>query len=62
MNRLCKICWEVAKVVVAIVVVVVALVALVIALELPDARRFKRYCEYPNKNALLAPTCRFGTL
>ena len=54
MNRLCKICWEVAKVVVAIVVVVAALVALVIALELPDARRFKRYCEYPNKNALLA--------
>ena len=53
MNRLCKICWEVAKVVVAIVVVVVALVALVIALELPDARRFKRYCEYPNKDALL---------
>ena len=54
MNRLCKICWEVAKVVVAIVVVVVALVALVIALELPDARRFKRCCEYPNKDALLA--------
>ena len=54
MNRLCKICWEVVKVVVAIVVVVAALVALVIALELPDARRFKRYCEYPNKNALLA--------
>ena len=38
----------------AIVVVVVALVALVVALELPDARRFKRYCEYPNKDALLA--------
>lgn len=54
MNRLCKICWEVVKVVVAIVLVIVALVALVVALELPDARRFKRYCEYPNKDALLA--------
>ena len=54
MNRLCRICWEIAKVVVAIVVVIVALVALVIALELPDARRFMRYCEYPNKDALLA--------
>ena len=39
MNRFCRICWEVVKVVVAIVVVVAALVALVIALELPDARR-----------------------
>ena len=54
MNRFCKICWEVVKVVVAIVLVIVALVALVVALELPDARRFKRYCEYPNKDALLA--------
>ena len=54
MNCLCRICWEVVKVVVAIVLVVAALVALVIALELPDARRFKRYCEYPNKDALLA--------
>ena len=54
MNRVCKICREVVKVVVAIVAVVVALVALVIVLELPDARRFKRYCEYPNKDALLA--------
>ena len=54
MNRFCKICWGAAKVVAAIVVVVVAFVALVIAFELPDARRFKRYCEYPNKDALLA--------
>ena len=54
MNRLCRICWEVVKVVVAIVLVIVAFVALVVALELPDARRFKRYCEYPNKDALLA--------
>ena len=53
MNRLCRICWEVAKVVVAIVLVIVAFVALFIAFELPDARRFKRYCEYPNKDALL---------
>ena len=53
MNRFCRICWEVAKVVVAIVVVVAAFVALVVALELPDARRFKRCCEYPNKDALL---------
>ena len=54
MNRFCKICWEVVKVVVAIVLVIVAFVALVVALELPDARRFKQYCEYPNKDALLA--------
>ena len=54
MNRFFRICWEVAKVVMAIVVVVVALVALVIAVELPDMRRFKRHCEYPNKDALLA--------
>ena len=53
MNRFFRICWEVAKVVVAIVLVIVAFVALVIAFELPDARRFKRYCEYPNKDALL---------
>ena len=39
MNRFCKICWEVVKVVVAIVLVIVAFVALVVALELPDARR-----------------------
>ena len=54
LNRFCRICWKVLKVATAIVVVIVALGTLVIALEFPDARRFKRYCEYPNKDALLA--------
>lgn len=48
--RFGKIFWVGLK----IVAVAIVLLGILIALELPDARRFKRYCEYPSKDALLA--------
>jgi len=38
----------------ALTVFVAVVVAVVFVVQIPGANRFKRYCDYPNKDALLA--------
>ena len=45
--------FYIVRAVAVFVVVAVVFVAIVIALEMPDAKRFKRYCTYPTLEALM---------
>lgn len=46
--------FYIVRAVAVFVVVAAVFVAIVIALEMPGAKRFKRYCTYPTPEALLA--------
>lgn len=49
-----KILRKILKCAAVAVALLVALVVLVLVIETPDAKRFKRYCDYPKMDALLA--------
>lgn len=54
MRQFLKVFWLVAKYALATVGALVLLIAVIILPDLPGARRFSRYCSYPNKDALIA--------
>ena len=54
MRRFLDIFWLVAKYTLATVGALVLLIAVIILPDVPGARRFSRYCSYPNKDALIA--------
>ena len=54
MRRFLDIFWLVAKYTLATVGALVLLIAVIILPDVPGAKRFRRYCSYPNKDALIA--------
>ena len=54
MRQFLKVFWLVAKYALATVGALVLLIAVIILPDVPGARRFSRYCSYPNKDALIA--------
>ena len=54
MRQFLKVFWLVAKYALAMVGALVLLIAVIILPDVPGARRFSRYCSYPNKDALIA--------
>lgn len=54
MRQFLKVFWFVAKYALATVGALVLLIAVIILPDVPGARRFSRYCSYPNKDALIA--------
>lgn len=54
MRQFLKVFWLVAKYTLATVGALVLLIAVIILPDVPGARRFSRYCSYPNKDALIA--------
>ena len=53
MRQFLKVFWLVAKYTLATVGALVLLIAVIILPDVPGAKRFRRYCSYPNKDALI---------